>query len=91
MEFFSNKSIVGTHYYKVLENKTVLHINHMENGHHLINMIAEVNMEIMKHPENYDMFDFEPEKMITITEEEFVAALRESIFELSLFEYVETK
>lgn len=91
MRYLSNKSMVGQHYYKVFENGNVLHVNHMNNGNCLINMIEDKDLDVMEHPEKYPIFDFEPQTMEKITEKDFVTALRVAIFELGLFEYVESK
>jgi hypothetical protein len=91
MKYFKNRSVVGNHYYKIFDNGNVLHINHMNDGHYLINMIDDDDMDIMKHPEKYNVFDFEPEKICESTKEEFETAIKEAIFELGLYEYVVSK
>lgn len=92
MEYLTNKSIVGTHYYKVMDNGITIHVNHMDDDHYLINMLDDDDMDIMRNPQDYDIFEDGPEmKLVKTTEEVFEEAIRKAIFELGIFEYVKSK
>lgn len=92
IEYLTNKSIIGTHYYKVMDDGKTLHINHMDDGGYLINLLDEEDMDIMRNPDDYEIFEDGPEmKLVESSQEVFEDAMRTAIFELGIFEYVKSK
>lgn len=92
MKYLKNKSIVGQHYYKCINEDNILHVNAMFDGKFLINQLEESDLEVLKNAQLFGVFEDESEiELIESNEEEFEEVLRKAIFGLELFEYVKSK